>query len=225
VSATRNRRAVVAGIASVVLFAAGAILTFSDTSEVKKSDSAATAAQKRVHELSSSGHRVGLLIGACVLIVAAILFIWFCNGLRERIVVSAMVGRAISSLAVLGAGAISVAALLGGAGVAGDVEFAENALPESGEVLPVTGELFYPFVLVALGLASAALIATIAASSARAGGIPRWLAYAGWLGALGSILGVIFILFVLPLLWYLAVAIVGPTRAGPGGHAQPAPGV
>ena len=53
---------------------------------------------------------------------------------------------------------------------------------------------------------------------------PRWLIYGGWLGVLGSIFGVIFIPFVLPLLWYLAVAIVGFARARPAGTAEPALG-
>jgi hypothetical protein len=50
-------------------------------------------------------------------------------------------------------------------------------------------------------------------AATRASALPRWLAYAGWLAVLGSIAGVAFIPLVLPLLWYLAVAIVGLTRA------------
>ena len=82
--------------------------------------------------------------------------------------------------------------------------------------------MFFPFLFVVFGLVSAAVIGTITASAMRAGGIPRWLAYAGWIGVLGSIAGVIFIPFVLPLLWYLGVAIVGLARAKPAAPTQPA---
>src|ERR1700726_136435 len=207
-SAGRQRRAMFAGIGFVVLFVAGVILTFSDTPEIKKSDTAATAAQKWLTELSTSGHRVGIIVGAYLLLVAAIAFVWFCSGLREWLGLSAGAGRALSALSVLGAGVIAVATMFGGASVAGGIEFGENPLP-SGESLRTGAEPFFPLLFVAFGLVSAAIIVTIAVSATREGGLPRWLAYAGWLGALGSILGVIFFPFVLALLWYLAVAIVG----------------
>ncbi len=220
--AGQQRRAMAAGMAFVASFVAGVIVTFGDTPEVKSSDTPATAAQKWLSEFSSSNHRVGLLIGGYLLIVGAIAFVWFCGGLREWLALSPAAGRTISSLGVLGAAAMTVAALIGGAGVAGAVEFGENPLPQNGDSLRVTAELFFPFLFVVFGLVSAALIATVTVSATRAGGIPRWLAYAGWVGVLGSIAGVIFIPFVLPLLWYLAVAIVGFARARPGGSAQPA---
>jgi hypothetical protein len=210
-----------AGIGFVVLFVAGVVLTFSDTPEIKESDTAQTAAQKWVTEFSTSGHRVGIIVGAYVLLVAAIAFVWFCNGLRERLSLSVGAGRIVSGLSVLGAGVIAVATMFGGASVAGGVEFGENPLP-SGESLRTGAEPFYPLLFVAFGIVSAAIIVTIAVSAARAGTLPRWLAYAGWLGALGSILGVIFFPVVLALLWYLAVAIVG-LRARGGGPAQATP--
>jgi len=219
----QRRRAMVAGMAFVVLFVAGVILNFGDTPEIKSSDTSASAAQKWVSELSQSDHRVGILVSAYLLIVAAIAFVWFANGLREWLAASPGAGRAISSLGVLGAGAISVAALVGGAGIAGAVEFGENPLPQNGDAIRVVAELFFPFLFVVFGLVSAAIIGTLAVSAMRTGGVPRWLAYAGWLGVLGSIAGVIFIPFVLPLLWYLVVAIVGFARAGRVAPAQPGP--
>jgi hypothetical protein len=218
----QRRRAMVAGMAFVVLFVAGVIINFGDTPEIKSSDTAASAAQKWVGELSQSNHRVGILISAYLLILAAIAFVWFCNGLREWLVPSPAAGRLISSLGALGAGAISVAALVGGAGIAGAVEFGENPLPQNGDAIRAVAELFFPFLFVVFGLVSAAIIGTLAVSATRSADVPRWLAYAGWLGVLGSIAGVIFIPFVLPLLWYLVVAIVGFARATPTAPAQPA---
>jgi hypothetical protein len=217
------RRTMVAGMTFVVLFVGGVFLTFGDTPEIKSSDTAVTAAAKWTLELSQSSHRVGLLIGGYALILAALAFVWFCNGLREWLASSPETGRVISGLSVVGAAAIGVAALIGGAGIAGAVEFGESPLP-SGDAIRATAELFFPFLFVVFGLTSAALIATVTVSSTRAGTLPRWLAYAGWVAVLGSIAGVIFIPFVLPLLWYLAVAIVGFARAQPaaaGGPPQP----
>jgi hypothetical protein len=211
-----------AGIGFVVLFVAGVILTFSNTPEIKKSDTAATAAQKWLAELSTSGHRAGIIVGAYALILSAIAFVWFCNGLRASLGLNPGTGRALSGLSVLGAGAIGVAALFGGAAVAGAVEFGETPLP-SGESIRTGAESFFPLVFVFFGLVSAAIIVTIIVSATGAGWLPRWLALAGWLGALGSIIGVIFFPFILPLLWYLAVAIVGIVGAGRGAAAQPPP--
>lgn len=38
--------------------------------------------------------------------------------------------------------------------------------------------------------------------------LPRWLVYAGWTLP-GAIFGVVFFPFVLPVLWFLAIAVVG----------------
>jgi hypothetical protein len=53
--------------------------------------------------------------------------------------------------------------------------------------------------------------------------LARWAAYTGWIAVLGSVAGVFFLPFVLPLLWYLAVSIVGLTRASPAPVAVTAP--
>jgi hypothetical protein len=213
------RRTMLAGIAFVVLFVAGVLVTFGNTPEIKSSDTAATAAFKWTLELSHSSHRVALLIAGYALILAAIAFVWYCSGLREWLAPSPATGRAISGLSVLGASAIGVAALIGGAGIAGGVEFGEGPLP-SGDAIRATTELFFPFLFVVFGLASAALIAALTVSATRERTLPRWLVYAGWLAVLGAIFGVIFLPFVLPLLWFLVVAIVGFARAKPETHVE-----
>jgi hypothetical protein len=217
-----------AGVLFVVFFLAGVFVTFGNTPEIKSSDTAASAAQKWLGELSTSEHRVGLIIGAYLLIIAAIAFVWFCNGLRDRLALDSRWGRAVSGLSAAGAAAIAVGALMGGAGIAGGVEFGENPLPQNGDAIRAVSELFFPLIFVAFGLVSACIIGTLTVAAARAGTLPRWLVYGGWLGALGAIGGVIFIPFVLPLLWFLLVALVGTGRAGvatsgPAGSAPAAP--
>jgi hypothetical protein len=78
----------------------------------------------------------------------------------------------------------------------------------------VVAELFFPFLFVIFGLVSACIIGTLTVAAGRAGTLPRWLVYGGWLAALGAIAGVIFLPFILPLLWYLIVAVLGFRRAG-----------
>jgi len=213
VSLAQQRRAMGAGIAFVALFVVGVLMNFGNTPEIKSSDTTATAALKWTLELSKSGNRVALLISGYLLIVSAIALVWFANGLREWLELSPATGRIVSGLSALGAAAIGVAALIGGAGIAGAVEFGENPLP-TGDAIRASAELFFPFLFVVFGLTSAALIAAVTLSATRAGW-PAWLLYGGWVGVLGAIAGVLFVPFVLPLLWYLAVAIVGFARAKP----------
>lgn len=208
------RRAMAAGIAFVVLFVVGLFLNFGDTPNVKSSDTSAIAAQKWVNELSTSGHRTGLIVSAYLLVLAAIAFVWFTIGLRASLAPELGAGRLISNLGVLGASAITAAAM-SGAVVAGSISLGEEPLPLSGDAIRVVMGLFYPFLLVVFGLVSAELIATAAVAIKRSGLLPRWLLYTGWIAVLGGLAGVVFLPFVLPLLWYLAVSIVGFIRAAP----------
>ena len=208
------RRAMAAGIAFVVLFLAGVFLNFGDTPNIKSSDTNAVAAQKWVTELSGSGHRVGLIVAAYLLILAGLAFLWFTVGLRAWLAPEPVVGRLISGLGVLGAGAMAAAAMAG-AVVAGSVSLGENPLPQNGDAIRLVMEPFFPFLFVVFGLTSAALIATVVVAVMRTGVLPRWVSYTGWIAVLGSLAGVIFVPFVLPLLWYLAISIVGLTRASP----------
>jgi hypothetical protein len=209
----------VAGMVFVVLFAAGVILTFADSPNVKSSDTGATAAQKWATEMSHSGQRAGLVIGAYALIIAAIAFVWFCSGVREWVASDTTTSRAISSLAVLGAGAMGVASMTGGAAIAGAKLFGNEPLP-SGDTMHAISQLFFPLLFVVFGLVSSCLSGTIATCARRVDRAPRWLVWAGWVGSIASLAGVVFFPFILVLLWYLALAIVGFTRAGTRGTTR-----
>jgi hypothetical protein len=216
------RRAMVAGIAFVVLFLVGVILNFSNTPETKSSETSAAVAQKWVSYLSSSSHRTSLLVSGYLLILAGLAFVWFTIGLRAWLARDAAVGRLISNLGVLGAGAMAAAAM-GGTAVAGGVAFGNEAVPQSGDAIRVVMGMFYPFLFVVFGLTSALLIATVAVTARRNGALPRWLAYAGWLAVLGCLAGVFGPPFILVVLWYLAVSIVGLTRASSASAVAAAP--
>jgi hypothetical protein len=216
------RRAMAAGIAFVVLFVAGVFLNFGDTPNVKSSDTNAVAAQKWVTELSGSGHRTGLIVSAYLLILAGLALLWFTVGLRAWLAPDPAAGRLILSLGVLGAAAMAAAAMAG-ASVAGSVSFGNEPVPLSGDAIRVVMGVFFPFLFVVFGLVSAALIATITVAVMRTGVVPRWVIYTGWIAVLGGLAGVVFLPFVLPLLWYLAVGIVGLTRSPNGSPPAYAP--
>lgn len=219
-NATKQRPAMIAGIVFVILFVAGVIATFSSSPETKSSDTPATAAHKWLESISSSSHRTGLIIGAYLLILAAIAFVWFSNGLREWFAADSSTGRVISGLGVMGASTIGVASMVGGAGIAGAVAFANEALPISGDAVRVLSDTFFPLLFVVFGLVSAALIGTIASLIMREGRAPRWLGYAAWLGALGALTGVFFFPFIVALLCYLAIAIAGLRGVAGGSPTQ-----
>jgi hypothetical protein len=210
-----------AGVAFVVFFVAGVVLDFGNSPELKSSDTPGSAAHKWLAELSTSEHRIGLIIAAYLLVVSAIAFVWFCNGMREWLAMDQTWGRAVSGLGVLGAAAIGIGALMGGAGAAGAVEFGSNPLPQSGDSIRVVAELLFPLLFVLFGLVSACIIGTLSTAARRSGQLPGWLSAGGWLAALAAIGGVIFFPFILTLLWYLLVAIFGARRAGAGRPGSP----
>lgn len=204
------RRAMTAGLAFVVLFLVGVFLV--STPDIKKKDTQATAAAKYVRWISNSGHRTDTLISAYLLIVAAIVFVWFVQALRTAFLPNNIVAdRTVGALSAAGAGVIATAAIIN-ATVAGSMTFGSEPAP-SGDTVRVIMDIAFPELCVAFGLIAAAIIAAFALVTTGNRTLPRWLAYGGWLGALGAALGALFLPFVFPLLWFLLVAIVGIIRA------------
>lgn len=209
------RRSMIAGIVFVVLYVVG-VFAAMDSPSTKSSDSADVVAHKWVTWLASSSHRTEHLIGGYLLILGAIAFVWFCLGLRERVELSApgevVIGRFVSLLSVLGAAAMTCAAMTA-AVIPGSVNFGGEKAPTNGDAAHWIMELTFPFLFVVFGLVSAALIGAVTVATMRSAAFPRWVAYFGWLAVLGCIAAVIFLPMVLALLWYLAVAVTGLTRS------------
>jgi hypothetical protein len=203
-----------AGIAFVVLLVFG-IFTAVDGPDTSSSDTAKAVDDKYVAWFSDSGNRAEHVIGAYVLIVAGIVFVWFCLGLRERLeaagVVERTTARLVSALGVLGASALTAAAMTA-AVIAGAVVFGGENVPTDGDATHWISNLTFPFVFVVFGLVVAALIAALVVATFRSGVLPRWAGYTGILAVLGALGGVVFLPMVLPLLWFLAVAIHGLAR-------------
>jgi len=197
------RRSMMAGIAFIVLLVVGVIVSFSSNPDIKKHDSDAVTAAKYVAKLSDSGSRTGLLVGAYMIIVAAIAFVWFTQGLR-RLTSSTAAGQLVAALGAVGAVAMATGAMMD-AGFAGAVTFGDEKVPQDGDTIRVVMDLFFPFIFVIGGLTIAALIAVLALT-ARAQ-LPSWLGITAWIAVIAAIFAVIFLPMVLLLLWFLATAI------------------
>lgn len=201
----------VAGIVFVIFFVVGAILTIGGPT-THSSDTSSVLDQKWITWLSSSNHRVQHVVGAYLLILGGIAFVWFCQGLRARLEATApaevMTGRFVGALSVAGAGAMAAAAMTA-AVIAGAVLFGGENAPTTGDAAHWISDLTFPFLFVVFGLTAAAIIASLTVAASRSAALPRWAVPTGWLAVLGSLAGVIFIPFVLPMLWFLAVAISG----------------
>lgn len=205
-TASELRRAMAAGVLFVVLFVAGVVVGFGNAPNIKRHDTAATAASKYVAKLSDSGARTGIVIGAYLLILAAIAFVWFSRGLAQ-LMPSLGGTRLVGALGVLGAAAVAAGAVTNGA-IAGAVGIGGEPVP-SGDSARVVMDLAFPFIWLVFALTAAAMLAALAVRSPL---LPPWLRYSAWLGVLGGIFGVFFTPLALPLLWLLVVAIVVAVR-------------
>ena len=208
-SVAGRRASSIAGIVFVVLFVFGVFMSLDapDISDLSSSQ----ADQKILTYLSSSNNRVEHVVGAYVLIVAAVIFVWFCLGLRARLealAADAIAGRLVTVLSAVGAVLMVVAGMMS-ASVAGDVSGGGDPLPVDGSAARLVMSLTYPLLFVAFALIAAALIATCSVVALRTGALPRWLVYFGWLAVLGGLVSFAFVPMALPILWFLAVAITG----------------
>lgn len=96
---------------------------------INRKDSASVATDKYVAQLSGSGHRVGVLIGGYLFVMAALAFVWFALGSYAS---CATGGCLMAGLGVLGAAALT-GAELAMADVAGAVSFGNEPVPQSGD--------------------------------------------------------------------------------------------
>lgn len=186
----------------------GVNLLFGGGPSTSDGDSAASIATGWVAAVNDDGKRAKLIIGSFVLMLAALLLVWFAAALRDRF---GGPGSPMFGFAVLAAAGVA-GSMVGHLGVVGGFTFGRQALATNGDVLRSVTDMAFPLLLVVFGMAAAAFIACVCLF-ARSAGWPNWLIYSGWVAVVAGLLGVLFIPLIVVMLWFLAAGIVGYTRA------------
>ncbi len=188
------------GVAYVVLFVVGAIVSFSGQPDTNE------APAKVIAYYGDSGHRDKVAIGWILIVLGLFLFLWFLAGLRQA------VGRLdasgfLTALTTIG-GAVYAALALAAVSVnmavktMSDDTFRHMVYPElihaaddAGWVLHATG---------GIGASTMMIAASLAALRGRA--VPRW---AGWLGILLGIAALFSIVFIPQIAIAIWLVVVG----------------
>lgn len=225
-NARMQRWPMVAGIAFAVLTFVGVTMQFGGLPDYDGSkDSTAVIAEKVHKALASSGNRTSVIVGAYLLVIAAVCLVAFTAGLRARLLAEDP-DRTVAASLVSGCGLFAAAALAFdgalNAAVPGSISFGNDPVPAdaSADSVRFMTQLGTPLLFLVFGLTIAALVATMSVAALQTGVLPRWLGYAGWLGVLGGVLTAPAgpLLLILPLLWAIAVGVVGlraPAPAAP----------
>jgi hypothetical protein len=162
-----------------------------------------------VKYVNDSGNLVENIIGAYIVVIAALVFLVFLAAIYRRLR-SAEGGDGLWSLVVLISGVVFAAMVMGGTilivAIAGAIKFGSTPEPppEFARYLPQTG---FGFLLLAGGLAAALMSAVIGLLIVQTRTFPVWVGYTGFLAALAMVFAVIFIPAILFVLWMLALGI------------------
>lgn len=190
-----------AGIAFVPLFVVGMLMSM-DSPDSNASDA------KWVAWYAQRSHRVELLVGGYILVVAGLALIGFVAGLAQRLQAGATqspVAYRLMGWAGPIAGVLIMVGAIQAAGVAGDISFGGQPVPHAADVL--RSNLGFPFIGVAGALAGAVLVASATLVAKRLGFVASWLVWLGWIAAVALLFGVIFIPMIALPIWVLATSI------------------
>jgi hypothetical protein len=213
---THQRSTAISGIVAVALFVAGAALGIA--SHPSGSD------RKVVAWWQDGGNRAHVWIGAALTALAIISFVWYASGLRETLRRTGSEG-----LAALAFGAALVFAALALVGdvfqlsIAAAIDFGSDF-----KLDPNTARLVDTFTYLPIFGGAMVLSLTpgaVSVGARRAGILPRWLCYAGYVVAPALLLSVI--LWGIPLalfgIWVVATSVVmlrrGAAAAAPDARA------
>ena len=216
---TWSRWAPISGIAFVVMYVAGMFVSRTPDSN----DPAETIA---AYYTDSKSHRVSMIIATYVLILGAMLFLWFLSGVRSRLRAAEGSDGTLSTLA-FGAGVVFVGLLSVGAlalaSVPASISFAENTVPTSADTIQFADSLGFGAILVGAMLSAAVMIFTISILTLRTGALPKWSAWVGILAAIALLFAVIWIPQIALLIWTLCVSGAMLARPAVATQAVPAP--
>jgi hypothetical protein len=184
------------GIAFFVLFVAGFIV-FPTPSNGK--DTA-----KWARWWTDSGHRTAAVIGAYLMVLGLLAFVWFMWGLDQRLRHRSGMMMTFGSLFV---GLALISALVRAAIPGGNV-FGDTPVPAGADLARQFDNIGFGVLLVAGALSAGAFVATASYLARRDAILPGWLTVAGYVVAVLQLVGGFFFPFALFPLWVLVASIV-----------------
>jgi hypothetical protein len=207
VTTTRERSGrlgIWAGIAFVVLFVAG-FLVLSTPSSSKAKDTV-----KWQRWWLDSGHRAGAVIGAYLMVLGLLAFLWFLSSLRDRLGEGGGLAVTFGSVFV----AMGLVSALIRAAIPGGKIFASTPVPGS-DFARQFDNIGMAILLVAGALAAGGFLIAASYLARQNGLLPGWLTIAGYLVGVLQLAAGLFFPFVLFVLWVLVATIVLLRRSAP----------
>jgi hypothetical protein len=189
------------GIAFVVLFVGGFVVF--DGPNTTSNSANNTAKWDAWWNVSS--HRTTAIIGAYLMVLGALAFIWFACSLQQRLrdrVDGMMIVAFASLFAALALTSALIRAAIPGGKVFGDLRVPGGNLPEQ------LDNIGFALLLVAGALAAGAFVASACHAAQRSVLFPAWLTVSGYVVAVAQLAATVFFPFALFPLWVLVASIV-----------------
>jgi len=184
------------GIAFVVLFVAG----FGAIPTPSNNKNTAQWAQW----WNDSGHRAGAIVGAYLMVLGALAFVWFASSLRDQFGEGGRLMFTFGSIFAV----IAVVSTMVRVSIPGAKQFGSTPLPAGGDLPRQFDQIGYAMLLVAGALAAGLFVGMASHLARRSGALPGWLTVAGYVVAVLQLAASLFFPFLLFLLWVLVVSIV-----------------
>ncbi|HEY6316679.1 MAG TPA: hypothetical protein VI462_02180 [Acidimicrobiia bacterium] len=184
------------GIAFVVLFVAG----FGAIPTPSNNKNTAQWAQW----WNDSGHRAGAIVGAYLMVLGALAFVWFASSLRDQFGEGGRLMFTFGSIFAV----IAVVSIMVRVSIPGAKQFGSTPLPAGGDLPRQFDQIGYAMLLVAGALAAGLFVGMASHLARRSGALPGWLTVAGYVVAVLQLAASLFFPFLLFLLWVLVASIV-----------------
>jgi hypothetical protein len=197
------------GIAFVVLFVVG-FLVFPTPNNTDQ-----PAAWARWW--NDSGHRAGAVLGAYLMVLGLLAFVWFASSLRDRL------GEGSGLMLTFGSifAAVGMVSVMVRASIPGGKVFGSSAVGSSEFARQFDG-IGFAVLLVAGGLAAGLFTVLASYGASRSGTLPEWLCIAGYVVGALQLVATFFFPFILFFVWVLIAAIVLVSRSRSAVTASPA---
>ena len=208
VSDRSSRWAPLSGIAFVILFVVGVLLTH--TPAPNASDA------KWVDYFGDGGHRAAIIVAAFLFVLAGLCLLSFLTTIWSR-VAAAQHPDPLNPLPLVAAAVAGTSIAIGGvinAAIAGAITFGDLPVP-SADILRVSDQLAFPVVAIAGMFATSLAIACLSLQARRVGIFGRGLTTFSLIAAAITLASFLFLPLLVMLLWFLVVAIALLRRGSP----------